>query len=74
MTEHPLKQWRDAQRDDDGKQGISLEKAASRVPDGPITAQAWQRYENNRVPEPDVLRRICNLTGLTPNDFHRWAA
>lgn len=57
-----LKAWRQAR-------GLTQKDLADRIEVG---APAVSRYENGRVPEPDVMSKIWELTGgaVGPADFY----
>lgn len=59
-----LSNWRKAQNPP-----LTLADVAKRID---RSEAATSRYENGRVPEPDTMRRIHDLTGgaVTPNDFY----
>lgn len=61
---HPLKRWRLAQ-------GLTLVAAAERVD---TTRQSWFEWETGRrKPNDEFMQKVCSETGLTPNDFYRFA-
>jgi transcriptional regulator with XRE-family HTH domain len=61
--EHPLRRWRDLR-------GWSLDTTAAAV----LTSAATvSRIETGRqFPRPDLLARLAELTGVSPNEFLGW--
>jgi hypothetical protein len=61
-----LKAWRT-------RHGLTMEQAAQRVVvDGePCTKATWHGWESaGKVPKPQWMLPLCELTGLEPNDFY----
>lgn len=61
-----LRAWR-------ASRGYSMEEAAGKVVvDGqPCTKATWHGWESaGKIPKPEWMLPLCELTGLQPNDFY----
>lgn len=61
-----LKAWRVAR-------GLSMDDAAAKVViDGePCSKATWHGWESaGKIPKPNWMIALCDLTGLEPNDFY----
>jgi DNA-binding XRE family transcriptional regulator len=60
---HPLRRWRLDQEPE-----LSVAEAAEKAG---VTRQTWYEWEKWSVPNSTLLPKVCELTGLEPNDFYK---
>lgn len=69
---HPLKAWRLSQTYPDPRwnriRRLSISEAARRAGVKPAVWQDWE--EGKKIPTRENMVRVCDITGLMPNDFY----
>lgn len=76
-SEHPLKAWRLRQRMADTRWGrdavLTITEAARRGGWPGAMWHSWEKFpweKGHAMPSPANMVKLCDMTGLMPNDFY----